>query len=459
MKITVLSGSPKGEDSVTLQYVRYLQKSFPDHDYRVFHVAQQIRKLERDEAAFRGIMDRVAESAAVIWAFPLYYCLVCSQYKRFIELIFARGHEEAFRGKHALTLSTSVHFFDHTAHNYLHGICDDLAMNYFGGYAAKMYDLMRTRERERFLKYGGAFLEAAARRAPASRRFPPLRPATFVYVPGAPRRDLTAGDKKIIIIADEAREDGNLGKMIRAFRDNFAHPVETIFLTDIDIKGGCLGCCRCGLDNVCQYQGKDGFIDFYNEKVKGADIIVMAGEIRDRYLSSRWKQFFDRSFFNTHTPTLADKQLVFLISGPLGQLPNLVEILSAYAQFQSANIAGIVTDEGEDGPQLDGLLRETAARALRMAAQRYVPPMDFLGVAGMKIFRDEVWGMLRFVFQADHRYYRQHGYYDFPQRDFKTRRMNLIMMFLTRIPSFRKKFLRSLEKEMVKPLKYVVENK
>ena len=199
MKITVLSGSPKGEDSVTLQYVRYLQKSFPDHDYRVFHVAQQIRKLERDEAAFRGIMDRVAESAAVIWAFPLYYCLVCSQYKRFIELIFARGHEEAFQGKHALTLSTSVHFFDHTAHNYLHGICDDLAMNYFGGYAAKMYDLVRTRERERFLKYGGAFLEAAARRAPTSRTFSPLRPFNFVYVPEAPRRDLTGGDKKILM--------------------------------------------------------------------------------------------------------------------------------------------------------------------------------------------------------------------------------------------------------------------
>ena len=133
MKITVLSGSPKGEDSVTLQYVRYLQKSFPDHDYRVFHVAQQIRKLERDEAAFRGIMDRVAESAAVIWAFPLYYCLVCSQYKRFIELIFAGGREEAFGGFYALTLSTPGHFFDHTATTYLNGFSVYAAMTVFGG--------------------------------------------------------------------------------------------------------------------------------------------------------------------------------------------------------------------------------------------------------------------------------------------------------------------------------------
>ncbi|HOH74117.1 MAG TPA: NAD(P)H-dependent oxidoreductase, partial [Syntrophales bacterium] len=116
MIIAVLNGSPKGELSVTLQYVRYLQKIHPEHDYRIFSVARQIGKLERDERAFGGIMDQVAAADAVIWSFPLYYCLVCSQYKRFIELIFAGGRQEAFRGKYALALSTSVHFFDHTAH-------------------------------------------------------------------------------------------------------------------------------------------------------------------------------------------------------------------------------------------------------------------------------------------------------------------------------------------------------
>jgi len=459
LKITVLSGSPKGEDSVTLQYVRYLQKTYPDHDYRVFHAAQQIRKLERDAAAFAAVIARVAASDAVIWAFPLYYCLVCSQYKRFIELILARNCQEAFRGKYALSLSTSIHFFDHTAHNYLHGICDDLGMNYFGGYPAEMYDLVRSRERKRFLKCCENFLQAAAEGAPTAVRFPPLRSGAFVYEPGVSQRDLDPGDKKVLILCDEVREGANLTRMAAVLAGNFTREVETIPLTSIDIKGGCLGCCKCGLDNVCQYAGKDGYIDFYNEKVKKADIIVMAGEIRDRYLSARWKQYFDRSFFNTHMPTLKDKQLAFLVSGPLGQLPNLTEILSAYAQFQQANLAGIVTDEGENSPQLDGLLRELARRCLRMAAQGYIQPPDYLGVGGRKIFRDEVWGMLRFVFQADHRYYQAHGYYDFPQKNFKTRRMNLMMMLLTRIPSFRKKFLKVLEKEMVKPLKHVVEKK
>ncbi len=459
MQITVLSGSPKGDDSVTLQYVRYMEKTFPDHDYNIFHVARQIRKLERDDKGLHDIMDKIALSDAVIWCFPLYYCLVCSQYKRFIELIFKRQKGEAFRNKYAVSLSTSVHFFDHTAHNYIHGICDDLEMRYLGGYSAEMYDLVRSRERARFVQFAGNFLKSVKKQVPSARQFPPVVSSEFVYEPGPILQTITAGDKKVLVLVDEEKENGNLGKMIKAFWDNFIHGIEVISLASIDIKGGCLGCCQCGLDNVCQYQGKDGYIDFYNEKVKTADIIVFAGEIRDRYLSSRWKQYFDRSFFNTHTPTLKDKQLAFLISGPLAQLPNLQEILSAYAQFQLANLAGIVTDEGEDSFRLDELLGDLAGRIIDLASQGYVQPNDFLGVGGMKIFRDEVWGKLRVVFQSDHRYYMQHGCYDFPQKDFKTRRMNFFMMLMTKIPAFKKKFLKMIEKEMVKPLKSVVANK
>ena len=45
----------------------------------------------------------------------------------------------------------------------------------------------------------------------------------------------------------------------------------------------------------------------------------------------------------------------------------------------------------------------------------YIKPRTFLGVAGMKIFRDDIWSELRVVFRADHRAYKSLGYYDFPQ--------------------------------------------
>ena len=88
MNITVLSGSPKGEQSVTLQYTLFLQKKFPQHAFRFRHVAQQINALERDPAAFQAALDDVKSADAVMWAFPLYYMLVHGSYKRFIELIW-----------------------------------------------------------------------------------------------------------------------------------------------------------------------------------------------------------------------------------------------------------------------------------------------------------------------------------------------------------------------------------
>ncbi len=80
-----------------------------------------------------------------------------------------------------------------------------------------------------------------------------------------------------------------------------------------------------------------------------------------------------------------------------------------------------------------------------------------LGVAGRKLFRDEVWGNLRMVFQADHRYYRSHGLYDFPTRSLKTRVVEGSMMLLTRIPSFRREFQSRIKDQMIRPFRQVLE--
>ncbi len=459
MNIVVLNGSPKGELSVTLQYVRYAARKMPQHSFTIFPVAQTIRKIEKDEKSFNEILDAVRRADAVWWAFPLYFLLVCSQYKRFIELIFERKQQGAFAGKYTLSLSTSVHFFDHTAHNYMQAVCDDLDMKYLGAYSAAMYDLMQKKERRRWLSFAESFADAAIRQAPSARVYPPVAPLSFVYTPQPPAAAVDTAGKKILIMKDGQQPSGNIDAMVQAFTGNFKGSVEVVNLTDLDIKGGCLGCCKCGLDNICDYEGKDAYIDFYNEKVKKADVVVFAGALHDRYLSSRWKMFFDRSFFNTHMPTLLDKQIAFLISGPLGHNPNLRQILESYGDFQEANLAGIVTDESGDARQIDLLLTELAKAAIRTIENRFARPRTFLGVGGRKVFRDELYGPLRFVFQADYRYYKKHGYFDFPQKNYKARRMNLFMTLMTKIPPVKKKFLKILKEQMVKPLKHVAENK
>jgi multimeric flavodoxin WrbA len=456
MRIAVLNGSPKGSTSVTMQYVDYLGKKFPAHTLKIHNIAQQIRVLEREENAFQEIVTEVQLSDGVLWAFPLYYFTVASQYKRFIELIFERRKEEAFRGKYTAVLTTSIHFFDHTAHNYLRAICDDLDMKFAGSFSADMYDLLKENSREQLVLFGQEFFRAIERRARPSKAFPPVTHHAFDYLPGPAPAKLDAGSRKIVLIADEATDAPNLQRMIERFRDSFAQEIQTVYLSGVDIKGGCLGCIRCGYDNTCTYEGKDGFIDFFNQTVRPADMLVFAGAIRDRYLSSRWKLFFDRSFFNTHMPYLAGKQVGFIVSGPLGQIPNLRQILEAYVQLHQANLVDIVTDESGDSEALDAQLRQLGENLIWGVETGSMKPATFLGTGGRKIFRDDVRARLRFPFRADDAHYRKHALYDFPQKDYKSRITSSLLLLLSRVPRIRKEIYSRIKEEMIKPLQRIV---
>ena len=155
-------------------------------------------------------------------------------------------------------------------------------------------------------------------------------------------------------------------------------------------------------------------------------------------------------------PRLTGKQLGWLVAGPLRQLPNLRQIMEAYAEMHGANLAGIVSDEYADSAQLDALLDDLAARSAAWAAGGYRRPATFLGEGGHKIFRDRIWGDLRFVFQADHRRYRRIGFYDFPQRKLGVRLLNLVAP-LIRLPFVRRQFVPRIKDAMVMPFRHVLD--
>jgi NAD(P)H-dependent FMN reductase len=108
MKLIVLNGSPKGEDSITLQYVGYIRKHLPQHDFKIIHVSQHIKKIERDLEVFQEIIDKVRSADGVLWSFGLWVLCVPAQYMRFIELISERGVEDAFENKYAAVMTTSI---------------------------------------------------------------------------------------------------------------------------------------------------------------------------------------------------------------------------------------------------------------------------------------------------------------------------------------------------------------
>ena len=83
-------------------------------------------------------------------------------------------------------------------------------------------------------------------------------------------------------------------------------------------------------------------------------------------------------------------------------------------------------------------------------------PQNFYGVGGMKIFRDLIWLMRGFM-RADHRFYKEHGLYDFPQ---KKRSMALKMQVVGSLmasPSVRKKIGNRMNEGMVAPYRKTLE--
>jgi multimeric flavodoxin WrbA len=306
-------------------------------------------------------------------------------------------------------------------------------------------DLKCPGKREQLGNFAESLFEAADKKSATSRFHPSLIKKHFDYQPASPQARVKPNQRKVLILTDQYKASSNLGKMIDRFRQVFSAPVELIDLNDIDIKGACLGCMKCGYDYKCQY--KDGFAEFYNNRVRTADIIVLAGEMKGRYLSSLWKTFFDRAFFWNHTPSLERKQIAYLVSGPLSQNSNLIQILEASVTArQNANFVDVITDEYGESEQIDAQLDGLAAKMIQLAERDQVKPPNFLAVGGHKVFRDNIWGRLRGLWQADHRYYKKNGYYDFPQNNYKSRLLNSVIMALTKIPKFRKKYYDSVKK-------------
>ena len=64
MNILVLNGSPKGNNSITLQTVLYLEKLNPKHKFQILNVGAKIKSLEKDftpavEAIKKAVMEKM----------------------------------------------------------------------------------------------------------------------------------------------------------------------------------------------------------------------------------------------------------------------------------------------------------------------------------------------------------------------------------------------------------------
>ena len=454
MKIVALSGSPKGNLSITLAYFKYLQKQFPEHSFSIINIGQKIKKIEKQQDYFLEIMKELRSADGIIWVTPVYTLVVPYQLMKFIELIFEKKAMKYLKGKYATAISTSAHFYDHTAHNYLHAVSEELKLNYLPGFSAEMDDLFKEDKRKQFIQSAELFFKTITDKGCCEIKYGPVKRKTAEYKPGRIEETAKSSQKRIALLTDVQNEDKNLIRMIEVFQKVMPHPVEIINIHEINIKGGCLGCVRCGYNNECVYN--DDVRPIYQNKLMKADAIVFAGTVRHQFLSARWKMFLDRLFYNGHCPKLKGRKAGFLISGPLRQVPNLRQILEARMEIWKLLCTGFVTDEYKNDQEITALITKLADDLCWAVEKDHDRPATFLGVGGRKVFRDLIY-KTRFIFMADHRYYKENDHYDFPQKDIKFRVINTIFPPLMKIPPVRKKMQQNFNKFMIKPFEYYKE--
>lgn len=413
MKIAVINGSPKGEYSITLQTVYYLQKKYPQHKFSVLHVGQKIKALERDPSPAVSLLS---DCEAVLFSYPVYTFFAPSQLHRFIELIGEWG--VCLSGKYATQISTSKHFYDVTAHAYIEENSLDFGMRYIRGLSADMEDLLTEEGRRDAEKFFERFIFSAANgiykeREKKAERYT-LTPATVPTCPVTKKEG-----KDIVIITDNTDPVSNLATMIERFRAAMPYNTRVVNISEYPLSGGCLGCFRCAVSEKCVY--KDGFDSFLRDSIQTADATVYAFTVSNHSMGARFKMYDDRNFCNGHRTVTTGMPVGYLVSGRYSCEHNLATVISARAETGGNFLSGVAADEADTDGQID-LLVKSLVFALETA---HTAPKNFYGVGGMKIFRDLIYQM-RGMMRADHKFYKKRGIYDFPQK----KRLTSLKMYL-----------------------------
>ena len=168
----------------------------------------------------------------------------------------------------------------------------------------------------------------------------------------------------------------------------------------------------------------------------------------------RFKLFDDRQFCNGHRTVTMGRPVGYLVDGLLDAEPNLRMLMEARAQVGGNTMTGIACNQRDPDREIDQLA-ETLCYAVK---EKYLPPKNFYGVGGMKIFRDLIWQM-QGLMREDHRFYKEHHFYDFPQKKRgKMMAMYLVGMMMNH-PKLRKKMGSKITEGMIMPYKKVIEKK
>lgn len=412
MNVLIINGSPKGDYSVTLQTSNYLMIKFPHINFEVINVGKYIKKYEKD---FSSALEKINNADLIIFSYPVYTFITPYQLHRFIELMKSSGVD--FSSKIATQISTSKHFYDVTAHEFIKQNCDDMKMKYIKGLSADMEDLTTEKGQKdaiKFFDYVLWSIENEYFEAPYEKR-----EVAIVSTSEKENHEKKELNKNVVIVTDLVENDTHLKSMIQRFTADLTANYKIINIREYPFQGGCLGCFACTSNGKCIY--KDGFDEFLRTEIQSKDAIIYAFTIKDHSMGSRFKMYDDRQFCNGHRTVTMGTPVGYIINGNYSNEPNLKMMIEGKCQVGGNYLCGVASNEQNPDEQIDRLAK-TITYAMK---NQLTQPSNFLGVGGMKIFRDLIYQM-QGLMKADHRFFKEHGQYDFPQN----KKGTIIAMYL-----------------------------
>jgi multimeric flavodoxin WrbA len=445
MKIVVLNGSPKGRNSITLQTINYLQKKFTEDKFDIINVGQQIKSLEKDMS---GCIEKINNSDMILFAYPVYTFIAPYQLSRFIELL--KENLDDISDKYATQITTSKHFYDITAHRYIEDNCHDLGLKVIKGFSADMEDLLSEKGRKEALDFWKfVHFSYENKNSEVYEKSKPKNKEKYAPVfQGSPKTD----EFDTVIVTNCKDDDENLRNMVADFRNVYPYNTRVINITEYKFAGGCLGCFNCAIKGKCIY--KDGFDEFLRKKIQKASAIIYAFTIKDHSMGASFKLYDDRQFCNGHRTVTMGMPVGYIVSGEYSKESNLKNIIEGRCEVGNNFLTGVVSDEFDTARAIKQL-SETTVYALK---NKLVLPQNFLGIGGMKIFRDLIY-VMRGLMKEDHRFYKKYGFYDFPQKKIGTILKMQFVGLLMGIPAVKKKAGTKMNDAMIAPYKKAIERK
>ncbi|MDD4291446.1 MAG: NAD(P)H-dependent oxidoreductase [Clostridia bacterium] len=439
MKICVLNGSPKGKYSITLQTVLYLQNKYPSCNFEILNVGQKIKAYEKD---MKEALDAIDNAEMLLFCYPVYTFIAPYQLHRFIELLKASGVD--LSDKFACQISTSKHFYDVTAHGYIRENCLDMGMKYLDGLSADMDDLLCEKGRADAIAFWDYILYCAENNLYKTLSDKEITAPTEYVASLAEAQKSNSFDT--VIVTNCMQNDNSLLAMIADFQTAYPYKTRIVNIAEYPFAGGCLGCFNCAVNGKCIY--RDNFDTFLREDIQSANAIVYAFTIKDHSMGASFKQYDDRQFCNGHRTVTMGMPMGYIINGDYESEANLRLIIEGRCEVGHNFLAGCATDK-------DGIVM--LSKKLEYALEhKYTRPQNFLGVGGMKIFRDLIY-LMRGLMKADHKFYKKHGIYDFPQKKLGTILKIQLLGLLVTNPKIKAKMGNKMNEGMIAPYKKVIE--